>query len=906
MLAAAGAAIAAHEPPAQPPAPPAPPAPSEVAPIQPVEGEAQPTADPNDDEIQPFPLPDLAPPITQLLDQAYLTEPERRDIRIRHGVWEAADLSDPASTARAALLIGALSDPALADPQANPLDRAEASIKRGNPRPALDLLTGIESLRAARLRAQALTDLGQTQLAIDALQPLIEQLTSREIVDADELVEGVRGLLIVTRLRGEGDRPGTDYRASLSMLAKARDQLDRLSWNATLAEAQLLYEKDNYREAGQALETTLRLNPSCADAWFLLGRITVDGFDFPQAESVAARLDTLAQPAVSPYAGMIRAAVRLRQNEGEAAEQQLAPVLASYPDMRPALALHAAAAAGRFDFDQAQRRLDAFDALSPQSPDAYLAVGKAMASARQYEEAARFLKVAADRAPNWPEPIIELGLSQLQAGNNDAAFDALEKAAGIDVFNVRAANSLTLLNDLRAYAWLESDHFIVRYKPGVDEVLAREMLEPLESIFTRVTGSQAGGIDHAPAHKTVVEVYPDHRTFGVRITGMPQLHTIAAATGPVIAMEAPREGPGHFGTYNWARVVQHEYTHTVTLSRTKNRLPHWFTEASAVYLEDSPRDYNAIQLLTRAYETDTLFDLDTINIMFVRPKRPSDRSQAYAQGHWMYTFIVERFGQQKPLELMDVYATGVREAAAFQSILGVSREQFLAQFKVWAHQQLMTWGMAPTPQSPDLETLLAAQDQPAPADPAEAAASTHEPDPEVIETWVTAHPGNPFVLEAAIRNRLFDNRGKPSAADIPLLEDYAIARPVDPLPHKLLATLYLEGAGADLGRGPEAAIEHLEYLDAREQNSAGFATELARQYAALGDLDKAAAKAQRATQIAPYDAPTREFAATIALRRKDYKAAERHISALTMIEPTRPIHQERLEALRKLRNEQSK
>ena len=59
------------------------------------------------------------------------------------------------------------------------------------------------------------------------------------------------------------------------------------------------------------------------------------------------------------------------------------------------------------------------------------------------------------------------------------------------------------------------------------------------------------------------------------------------------------------------------------------------------------------------------------------------------------------------------------------------------------------------------------------------------------------------------------------------LERYAKARPVDPLPHRLLATLALSHAGS--GGAAESAIPHLEYLDAREQNSGSYAAELANQ-----------------------------------------------------------------------------
>lgn len=853
----------------------------------------------DENKLEPFPVPDLHEAVSHLLDQDYLTQDEKRALRVKHGLAEESDLADVATRARAALLRGAWLDASLFDVHAEVLDRAEAAQRRGEAAEALSMLgatPAAHGARGLRIAAEALIDSGQLEEALAMIEPLAAGADGplSSVTDADELVERVRCVTIVTRLRGQKERGTREYQSLLDSLGRARDDLDRLSWSAPLAEAWLLYEKDRYSDAVKALEQSLTLNGSLAEAWHLLGQISVDGFDFDRARSVAARLDELAKPDVSPLAAQVRAAVLIRQNEGAAAEAELAPALVRLPANRLLMATNAAAAATRFDFTLAQQRLDAFEALAPKSPMAYLIAGRAMAGSRQYEEAAGYLRTAAERAPTWAEPMIELGLSELQAGRNGPAYNALEKATKLDPLNIRAANSLEILKQLETFASVESDHFIVRYRPGIDEILATEMLPVLERIFTRVTGNGPGGIDHKPAHKTVVELYPNHRSFGVRITGMPQLHTIAAATGPVIAMEVPRIGPGHYGAYNWARVVQHEYTHTVTLSRTKNRLPHWFTEASAVYLEDAPRDYGTVQLLTGALLNNALFDLDTINIMFVRPRRPSDRSLAYAQGAWMYQYMIEQLGTNVPLDLMDLYATGEREQAAFQSVMGISREQFLSQFKVWARTQLESWGMAPSAEHPSIADLLKA-DAPAEAD-GEAqdqprTARNAGPTEAQVDAWLAKYPANPFVLALKVEMVTQAQGGNATAESVELLERYAAARPVDPLPHRLLAAYYL-GTTA-----PEQAVPHLEWLDIRESYAPGYAVELARRYQAMGQMDKALEKAERATQISPYDARFRELAATIALRNSDLESAERHIRALTRLEPDRPEHQRRLEAI---------
>ena len=57
------------------------------------------------------------------------------------------------------------------------------------------------------------------------------------------------------------------------------------------------------------------------------------------------------------------------------------------------------------------------------------------------------------------------------------------------------------------------------------------------------------------------------------------------------------------------------------------------------------------------------------------------------------------------------------------------------------------------------------------------------------------------------------------------------------------------------------------------------------------------AKARRALHFDPYHAPSRELVAAIAIENGDFDLARRHIWALTIIEPDRPQHQRRLEAI---------
>lgn len=866
-----------------------------------------------------FPLNEIA---AKALDAEWLTGDERRDMRIFHGVWDERDLDTPQRRAIVALNAWNFDDPSLSDEGSAPEIRAEARLRSGEPAEALAILEGAASSRAARIRAESLEMLGQAKGADEAVDEPVERMLAQGVDDAAELTEAVRAMFVRARLQGQ---PARDFQSMMSLLGRAHQELDRLYWPARLAEAEILLDKDNAPEAVAALHEALSLNPRSADAWFMLGTVALSRFDFTSADNAVEALRRLNDQ--HPLADLLAAESRLVQDDPEGAIELLDPLLARLPRLRPALALHAAAMALLYDDARLDAALARYEALSPGSAQPYYIVGKHLSMNRQYAAAAEALEEAIRRQPSWASPQIELGLMELQSGRDDRALRLLQQVVKLDPFNKRAANSLYLLEDLATFKQYETEHFIVRCKPGVDEAMAEMMLEALERIHRTVSTR----FDHEPAQKTIIELMPDHQRFAVRITGMPFVHTIAACTGPVIAMEPPREGPRtrHHGLFDWPRVIQHEYTHTITLDQTRNRIPHWLTEAAAVSMEMAPRSYSSCKLLADAYAQGTLFNLEEIKWAFIRPKRPTDRAKAYAQGHWMVEFMNERFGESALIRLLERYFEGEREQQAMPKALGVSREQFYRDFLEWAGGQVTSWGLGVKP------TVTELLDEVRNADPQLTEAmnvsrqarldvivrtltnqigmpSRRRSQPltadrwpplirppvdvtdEMVARWLERFPDHPDVVELQIRRRL-DRIGEdidPNDQElIALLERYATLRPVDPLPHRRLALMYLSGDS------PQSAIEHLEALDAIEEHSPVHALKLADLYRVQNDFPQALAKITRAVHIHPYSASIREQAAAIAIQAGDLPLARRHIIALTLLEPDRPQHARRLAAI---------
>ncbi len=656
----------------------------------------------------PTPDPDqipLAPVIQKLLDDPITTEPQRRQLAIFHGQYDRIQDPTPTEQATIALHRYDLNHPTLLNEKTPAHLRATAALRRGHPQQTLDLLqppnpATTPTPQTTLLRARAHLTLGQTRDALDTLTPIRTHLTNNTLTTAPDLTAAAQALSLLATLEA---RPARDYQLAMSLLGRAHSQLDQLHWPAKLAEAQLLYEKDNAPEAKTALLETLALNPNASRAWFLLGQLAADSYNFDLAARCAAQLRNINPD--HPLADTLDADSFLRQKDTASALAAIEAGLSRYPDHRQLIARLAAAEAladSPLNPTNPAATFARFDRLSPGRALAHYTAGKYLALARRYPAAARYLATATEREPNWPAPRIELGLLHMQAGDEHAAAATLAHAARLDPFNRQAKNQLALAKDLLNYEQIRTEHFIIKFQPGIDRALAADMPEHIEKIHRRLTTT----FNHTPKNKTLIEILPDERAFAVRITGLPEIWTIAACTGDVIAMTPPRTGPTQRGAFDWLRVIEHELVHTITLDQTDYRIPHWFTEACAVSQEQSPRSFADCQLLAWALHHDKLFDLTAINWAFVRPKTPRDRPLAYAQSAWILQYITETHSHNAVLQMLERFRLGDDSLDAITHATNQSHDAFMRTFKQWAHQQVRAWGLHPQPPNAEIENFL--------------------------------------------------------------------------------------------------------------------------------------------------------------------------------------------------------
>jgi tetratricopeptide (TPR) repeat protein len=619
------------------------------------------------------------------------------------------------------------------------------------------------------------------------------------------------------------------HQAILNIFTKAYDQIDRSYGPAHVAAAEYFLSHDNAAQAQKELQAALRLNPNDLDAANLVGQIAIQQFNFDGADAVISAIRHV--DAASARAEILEARNFLHQRRPVDAYKPINRVLQQQPQNIEGLGLLAATHALRLEDDKAAAVLKQVDAIDPDNATAYMEMAEQLGAMRQYPRSAAMYKIAIERAPWWTAARNGLGLLYTQSGDEDEARVTLDAAHALDPFNLATTNYLRLLDDLGSFARKETAHFVVMYDAKLDPIIPEYFSDYLESVQAQVCAEYKC----TPKVKTYIEVFPTHDAFSVRTTGSPWIGTVGASTGRVIALVSPRRGTATMGTFNWSQVLRHEYTHTVTLAATDNRIPHWMTEGLAVYQEHSPLRWEWVPMLYHAVKNHELFTMENLTWGFVRPQKPNDRQMAYAQSFWICTYIEEKYGHDAILAMLEQFKNGASESEAFQRVLKVSITQFTSDFFAWTEKQVSTWGY----------------------------------DPETSKKYATLRDDG----ETLIKEKKYEEAVK-------VFEQIVSMRPVDALPHKRLAGLYL----TQQINQPEKAIEHLIRLHQVELKDNQYAKRIARIYRDEGKLDDAVKYGMQAVYVDPYDPAAHKLLAELYEKAGNQPGLEREERVIPVLE----------------------
>ncbi len=150
-----------------------------------------------------------------------------------------------------------------------------------------------------------------------------------------------------------------------------------------------------------------------------------------------------------------------------------------------------------------------------------------------------------------------------------------------------------------------------------------------------------------------------------------------------MALQSPIEGPQRF---NWARVLKHEFVHVINLQQTDFNIPHWFTEALAVLNEGYPRPQAWNDLLVENLAKEKLFNLDSINLGFIRPHSSDEWTLAYCQAELYAQYMLERFGDDAIAKMLAAYAENLTTPEAIERSFEVPQADFERGYRTFVEK----------------------------------------------------------------------------------------------------------------------------------------------------------------------------------------------------------------------------
>jgi cellulose synthase operon protein C len=561
-----------------------------------------------------------------------------------------------------------------------------------------------EQFLAHWIRAQIYRDRGDLKKAGDDLVWFVRTFANRgeNITDPEELL--LVGLAEVERARWD-KRLLDSFRVVLNDVWTPLFKKHPDFWPAEYEAGRLFLEKYNFEKALPALDKVLAINPRAAEAMVSKGVAALERFDLEDAEQLAERALK-----VNPR---LTSALRLQTDilliAGAYADALKVLEKATAVNPREEATLARIAACHLLQGKEADFKtvVDEVRKYNSKCGLFYAELAEKLDERKWYPEAEKFYKQALKLRPQLTTARNHLGLLYMRLGQEDDAKTVLEEATQADPFNVRVVNSLRVLDHLESYDTLKTDHFLVRFDPKHDKALGAFVAKYLEKLYADF----ADLFQYRPDGPFLIEILNNHDMFSGRVTALPDLRTIGACTGRMVAMCSPRDKAGRITQpFNWARVLRHELVHVFNLEQTNFKVPHWFTEGLAVSQEGFPMPPIWYELLKRRVGTGELMNLDNIHLGFIRPASGEEWQLAYLQSFQYVEYLKKTYGKERIGDFLKAFGEGKSTDFALTKYCAVSKADFEKGYRQYLEELVRKFAGKPAEKVlsfKELETAVA-------------------------------------------------------------------------------------------------------------------------------------------------------------------------------------------------------
>ena len=471
------------------------------------------------------------------------------------------------------------------------------------------------SPRARMAAVNALRATGAVKEAQKELEPLDPQRGGgRMYGTAAEIVARGRAALLF----------GTDPKIILEQLYDPARKAQPDLRDSYLACGDLALEKGDSALAAKTFANAVKKFPEDADAWYGLARAYAPS----DGDAMKAALEKVFAFNERHVGGWLLVAENQIDAENyPEAEKALATALKTNPNRPEAHALRAVLANLRADAKGEAAALAAARKFWRENPAVPHLVGRKLSQKYRFAEGAPLQREALKYDPQYLPAKAQLAQDLLRLGKNDEGWKLADEVQQADPYDVVAFNLTTLRDALAKFRTLTSEHFAVRMDPREADIYGADALALLERAHATLTKKYGLTLDE----KTVVEIFPDQKDFAIRTFGLPGgVGYLGVCFGRVITANSPAAHAGT--TANWQAVLWHEFTHVITLTMTKNKMPRWLSEGISVYEERQARG-NWGERMKPRYRAmilgEDLVPVSKLSAAFMQPKTPAHLGFAY-------------------------------------------------------------------------------------------------------------------------------------------------------------------------------------------------------------------------------------------------------------------------------------
>ena len=689
---------------------------------------------------------------------------------------------------------------------------------------------------------------GEGEKQLEQITSLIQRMPWR-YSGGDDLVPLGRLMLL----------QGEDARQVLQVCFDKAAAVDPDNAEPRQAIAELALEKGDFAEAAASADAARKLRPTDPHLAYLSARAW-DESDSEQASAALAEALRL-NPRHVPSILMV-AEQKIDGEDYDAAEALLEEAAAVNPAEPQLWALRAVIAhlRGNYEAEGEHRR----KALQPWrlNPQVDYVIGTKLSRHYRFDEAIVALRRALQMAPSDHKVAFALAQDLLRTGRTEEGWAILAAVRAADEYNVVAFNLSQLKERLDAYATIEAPGLVLRMDAREAKIYGQAAVELLSEARRVLTEKYKAELEE-PVY---VEIFDRQQDFAIRTFGLPGGEGyLGVCFGRLITANSPRSAG--VGPQNWKAVLWHEYCHVVTLQKSNNRMPRWLSEGISVY-EERLRDPSWGQPLDRQYRemllSEDFVPISELSGAFLRPKSGMHLQFAYFESSLAVQFLVERYGFEALLRVLDDLGLGLPVNDALERLTG-SLAALDAEFLAYAREAAEAYAPG-ADWSVDDEELKAAL----------------KPDGTGLAGLLEKHPDSPGVLRLAAQQKIAQEK---HADALPLLERLRRFEPDDAESDGLYAMLaachramgntdaeYAAlGRLAEIGGNPVDALARLIEVDS-----------------ARGDWDKVAAWASKYLAISPLQPLPHRAVVDAAEATERLPDAAHSLRALLNLEPIDP------------------